>query len=106
MFSATIPKSLHPFLNKYLENPEFVEIEHTQKNKKNIEFYLIPTKGEDKVEKTLRLIDILNPYLSIVFCNSRESAESYPLLFQKHLTVQLTHPHFLYYYKRRYLNMD
>lgn len=75
VFSATIPKSLHPFLNKYLENPEFVEIEHTQKNKKNIEFYLIPTKGEDKVEKTLRLIDILNPYLSIVFCNSRESAD-------------------------------
>lgn len=49
VFSATIPKSLHPFLNKYLENPEYVEIENTQKNKKNIEFYLIPTKGEAKV---------------------------------------------------------
>ncbi|MDT3998587.1 DEAD/DEAH box helicase, partial [Staphylococcus saprophyticus] len=34
VFSATIPKSLHPFLNKYLENPEFVEIENTEKNKK------------------------------------------------------------------------
>ncbi|MDG0824691.1 DEAD/DEAH box helicase [Staphylococcus equorum] len=75
VFSATIPKSLHPFLNKYLENPEYVEIENTQKNKKNIEFYLIPTKGEAKVEKTLKLIDILNPYLCIIFCNSRDSAD-------------------------------
>ncbi|MDN6570590.1 MAG: DEAD/DEAH box helicase [Staphylococcus equorum] len=75
VFSATIPKSLHPFLNKYLENPEYVEIENTQKNKKNILFYLIPTKGEAKVEKTLKLIDILNPYLCIIFCNSRDSAD-------------------------------
>ncbi|NWK85641.1 DEAD/DEAH box helicase [Staphylococcus sp. GSSP0090] len=75
VFSATIPKSLHPFLNKYLENPEFVEIENTEKNKKNIEFYLIPTKGEAKIEKTLKLIDILNPYLCIIFCNSRDSAD-------------------------------
>ena len=74
MFSATIPKSLHPFLNKYLENPEYVEIENVQKNKKNIEFYLIPTKGEAKIEKTIKLIDILNPYLCIIFCNSRDNA--------------------------------
>lgn len=46
-----------------------------KKNKKNIEFYLIPTKGEAKVEKTLKLIDILNPYLCIIFCNSRDSAD-------------------------------
>lgn len=75
VFSATIPKSLHPFLNKYLENPDFVEIENTEKNKKNIEFYLIPTKGEAKIEKTLKLMDILNPYLCIIFCNSRHSAD-------------------------------
>ncbi|MBZ8173040.1 DEAD/DEAH box helicase [Staphylococcus cohnii] len=74
VFSATIPKSLHPFLNKYLENPEYVEIENVQKNNKNIEFFLIPTKGEAKIEKTIKLIDILNPYLCIIFCNSRDNA--------------------------------
>ena len=42
---------------------------------KNIEFYLIPTKGTEKVDKTLQLIDILNPYLCIVFCNSRDNAD-------------------------------
>lgn len=74
VFSATIPKSLHPFLNKYLNQPEFIVVDNQSQNKKNIEFYLIPTKGTAKVEKTLQLIDILNPYLCIIFCNSRENA--------------------------------
>lgn len=74
VFSATIPKSLQPFLNKYLSNPEFVGVDSKTHNKRNIEFYLIPTKGTEKVDKTLQLIDILNPYLCIVFCNSRDSA--------------------------------
>lgn len=75
VFSATIPKSLQPFLNKYLEQPDFVEVDSQSQNKKNIEFYLIPTKGAAKVEKTLKLIDILNPYLCIIFCNSRDNAD-------------------------------
>ena len=74
VFSATIPKSLHPFLNKYLEQPEFIEIEHLAQNKKNIDFYLIPTKGDAKIDKTLKLMDVINPYLCIIFCNSRDSA--------------------------------
>ena len=75
VFSATIPKSLQPFLNKYLSQPEFVEVDGKAHNKENIEFYLIPTKGSAKVDKTLELIDILNPYLCIIFCNSRENAD-------------------------------
>ena len=75
VFSATIPKSLQPFLNKYLSQPEFVVVDGKAHNKENIEFYLIPTKGSAKVDKTLELIDILNPYLCIIFCNSRENAD-------------------------------
>lgn len=75
VFSATIPKTLHPFLNKYLDNPEFIEVDNKTQNKKNIDFYLIPTKGTSKLEKTKALIDIINPYLSLIFCNSRESAD-------------------------------
>merc|ERR1712098_410498 len=45
VFSATIPKSLQPSLNKYLSQPEFVVVDGKAHNKENIEFYLIPTKG-------------------------------------------------------------
>ena len=65
---------MQPFLNKYLSQPEFVEVDSKSQNKKNIEFYLIPTKGTAKIDKTLSLIDMLNPYLCIIFCNSRENA--------------------------------
>ena len=41
------------------------EVDGKAHNKENIEFYLIPTKGSAKVDKTLELIDILNPYLCI-----------------------------------------
>ncbi|AYU55347.1 DEAD/DEAH box helicase [Staphylococcus debuckii] len=75
VFSATIPKSLHPFLNKYLNQPELIEVDNKTQNKKNIDFYLIPTKGAAKVDKTKSLIKILNPYLCIIFCNSRENAD-------------------------------
>lgn len=74
VFSATIPEQLQPFLNKYLSHPEYVAVDSKKQNKKNIEFFLIPSKGAAKVEKTLNLIDILNPYLCIVFCNSRDNA--------------------------------
>lgn len=76
VFSATIPKTLYPFLNKYLEQPEFIEVKSESKNKKSIEFFLIPTKGAQKIDKTVSLIELLNPYLAIIFCNSRDSADA------------------------------
>lgn len=75
VFSATIPKALHPFLNKYLTQPEFIEIEPNQKTNKNITFYLIPTKSNDKKEKLLTVVDAINPYLAIIFANSRDRAD-------------------------------
>ena len=75
VFSATIPKALHPFLNKYLTQPEFIEIEPNQKTNKNITFYLIPTKSNDKKAKLLTVIDAINPYLAIIFANSRDRAD-------------------------------
>src|SRR5699024_1173779 len=74
VFSATIPKSLHPFLNKYLENSEYVQIEKVNKNNKNIQLLLIITTGEAKMEKTLNLMDFLNVYLCIICFNSRDHA--------------------------------
>lgn len=75
VFSATIPKALHPFLNKYLSAPEFVEIETKSSNKDNIDFYLIPTKGEEKKAKILKVMEVINPYLAIIFANSRDRAD-------------------------------
>lgn len=75
VFSATIPKALHPFLNKYLSKPEFIEIEPDSKTNKNITFYLVPTKSNDKKEKLVSVMNTCNPYLAIIFANSRDRAD-------------------------------
>ncbi|WP_239724618.1 MULTISPECIES: DEAD/DEAH box helicase [unclassified Mammaliicoccus] len=84
VFSATIPKALHPFLNKYLDKPEFVEIETESSNKDNIDFYLIPTKGEEKQAKMLKVMDVINPYLAIIFANSRDRANELVAYLSEH----------------------
>ncbi|WP_414053590.1 DEAD/DEAH box helicase [Macrococcus equi] len=75
VFSATIPKALHPFLNKYLSKPEFIEIEPDSKTNKNITFYLVPTKSNDRKEQLSKVMTTINPYLAIIFANSRERAD-------------------------------
>ncbi|WP_414044500.1 DEAD/DEAH box helicase [Macrococcus sp. EM39E] len=75
VFSATIPKALHPFLNKYLSKPEFIEIEPDEKTNKNITFYLVPTKSNDRKDQLSKIMTTINPYLAIIFANSRERAD-------------------------------
>ncbi|WP_414051514.1 DEAD/DEAH box helicase [Macrococcus animalis] len=75
VFSATIPRALHPFLNKYLSKPEFIEIEPDEKTNKNITFYLVPTKSNDRKDQLSKIMTTINPYLAIIFANSRERAD-------------------------------
>ncbi|ASS98833.1 DEAD/DEAH box helicase [Geobacillus thermocatenulatus] len=75
VFSATIPEKLKPFLKKYMENPTFVHVDPKQTANENIEHVLIPLRGR---EKTKLLHDVLlsyNPYLAIVFVNTRKMAD-------------------------------
>jgi len=76
VFSATIPQSLRPFLFKYLENAKMIDIDKENNVNPNIEHFIIRSRGVSKEETLLRLTKIINPYLSLVFSNTREKAES------------------------------
>ncbi len=75
VFSATIPEKLKPFLKKYMENPEYVHIEPKQTSAKNIEHLLIPAKSRDKVDVVHDLLVAFNPYLAVVFTNTKQKAD-------------------------------
>lgn len=75
VFSATIPEKLKPFLKKYLENPEFIHIEPKQLAAENIEHYLLPARHRNKKELVSQILSIYNPYLAIVFTNTKKMAE-------------------------------
>ncbi|MBN8200567.1 MULTISPECIES: DEAD/DEAH box helicase [Bacillaceae] len=75
VFSATIPEKLKPFLKKYMENPKFVHVEPKQAAAANIEHWLLPSRHRNKVELVYQALTSFNPYLAIVFTNTKKKAD-------------------------------
>ena len=92
VFSATIPQGLRPFLKKYLENPVIEEIPTETVINPNVENWLMSTKGRDKNDMVYRLLTLGEPFLALVFANTRERAEElHAYLMERGLKVALIH---------------
>ncbi len=92
VFSATIPVGLRPFLKKYLENPVVEEIPTETVINPNVENWLMSTKGRDKNSLIYELLTMGEPFLALVFANTRERAtEIYHYLTEQGLKVALIH---------------
>lgn len=75
VFSATVPESLQPFLKKYMASPIHVQMDDKKPVAENLDFYLIPTRSKSKNSKLLEVMGAINPYLAIIFTNTRKQAE-------------------------------
>lgn len=75
VFSATIPEKLKPFLKKYMENPVMGEIKPKEKIATTIENCLLSTKGQDRIGIIYQLLTMGNPYLALVFANTKERVD-------------------------------
>lgn len=92
VFSATIPEKLKPFLKKYMENPKNIQIEPTRKAAENLEHYLLPSRHRDKKGLVHDTLIACNPYLAIVFTNTKKMADEVAdYLYQKGLKVGRVH---------------
>ncbi|CAM3887966.1 DEAD/DEAH box helicase [Geobacillus stearothermophilus] len=92
VFSATIPEKLKPFLKKYMENPTFVQVKPRQAANENIEHVLIPLRGREKARLLHDVLVSYNPYLAIVFVNTRKMADEVAdLLAEQGLKVGVLH---------------
>ncbi|MBM7618135.1 ATP-dependent RNA helicase CshB [Weissella uvarum] len=74
VFSATIPQKLQPFLKKYLDNPVVEEIPVETVISSTIQNVLMDTKGKAKDELIYNLLTMGNPYMALVFTNTKERA--------------------------------
>lgn len=72
LFSATLTKGLRQFINKYLSGTDEIIIEEKELTKSSIEHCFIPCKAKQKEEVLLKLIDLINPYLLLIFVNTKE----------------------------------
>ena len=75
VFSATIPEKLKPFLMKYMEKPEHVSIGRKQSLIENMHYSLVPMRSSNKYTKLKEIMATMNPYLAIIFTNTREHAD-------------------------------
>ena len=76
VFSATIPEKLKPFLKKYMENPVHVHIRANIPTVEEIQQYLVYEKSQTKLQVLLSIMETINPYICMIFTNTRKSAES------------------------------
>ncbi|HEO5146609.1 TPA: DEAD/DEAH box helicase [Streptococcus agalactiae] len=75
VFSATIPQKLQPFLKKYLTNPVMKKIKTATVIADTIDNWLLSTKGRDKNVQILELSKLMQPYLAMIFVNTKERAD-------------------------------
>lgn len=75
VFSATIPQKLQPFLKKYLTNPVMGKIKTATVIADTIDNWLLSTKGRDKNAQILELSKLMQPYLAMIFVNTKERAD-------------------------------
>lgn len=74
VFSATIPVGLKPFLKKYMQAPQHIHISPRIATAIKIEHILYPTKHRPRIEVLKKLLPALNPYLAVVFANTKKDA--------------------------------
>ncbi|HGD4283278.1 TPA: DEAD/DEAH box helicase [Streptococcus agalactiae] len=75
VFSATIPQKLQPFIKKYLTNPVMEKIKTATVIADTIDNWLLSTKGRDKNAQILELSKLMQPYLAMIFVNTKERAD-------------------------------
>lgn len=76
VFSATIPEKLQPFLKKYMEAPVHIHMNDKRPVAENIEFLLVPVRSKSRNTRLMDVIKGINPFLAVIFCNTRKNAES------------------------------
>ena len=92
VFSATIPQKLQPFLKKYLSNPVMEQIKTKTVISDTIDNWLVSTKGRDKNEQIYQLTQALQPYLAMIFVNTKDRADDlHAFLVEKGLKVAKIH---------------
>lgn len=84
VFSATIPKALMHFLHKYLSKTEIVDLNEKKFASSKVEHIFIPTKAKVKEEVLLELFQVINPYLALIFVNTKTKVDELATYLSDH----------------------
>lgn len=92
VFSATIPSKLQPFLRKYMEAPEWIQLNNQHHIADTIDNYLVSVRGRSRPDLLFESLTIGQPYLALIFANTIDTVrELYQFLKDKGLSVAMIH---------------
>lgn len=74
-FSATMAKEIVKFASRYQKDPVMVKVVHKEMTVPEVEQGYFELKENMKTEILSRLIDMYNPKLSLVFCNTKRKVD-------------------------------
>jgi len=75
LFSATMPQPIIDISKRFQNKPEFVRVQYAELTVPQTEQSYIEVKDRDKLDVLCRLIDLVDPQLAIIFCNTKRRAE-------------------------------
>jgi len=72
LFSATMPRQIINITKKYQKDPKILKVTHKELTVPKIEQYYIELdRNKTKLDVCTRIIDIYNPKLTLIFCNTK-----------------------------------
>lgn len=75
MFSATMPKEIQDIAAKFQKDPELIRVLKKELTVPRIEQFYYMMKQKDKLEVMSRLLNMYQPKLSVVFCNTKRQVD-------------------------------
>ena len=75
MFSATMPKAIMDIARNFQKDDRIIKVVRKELTVSNIEQFYYEVRPKNKTEVLCRLIDIYNPRLSVVFCNTKRQVD-------------------------------
>ena len=75
MFSATMPKAIMDIARNFQKDAKVIKVVRKELTVSNIEQFYYDVRPKNKTEVLCRLIDIYNPRLSVVFCNTKRQVD-------------------------------
>lgn len=75
LFSATMAKDIVTITKKFQKNPTIVDVMDNLQSAPDIEQLYLEVSEKDKVEVLVRLLDLHNVKLALVFCNTKSNVD-------------------------------
>lgn len=92
LLSATMPPKVRHLARKILSAPEEVTVKADNITAETVKQIVMFIEEEEKLRVLVRMIEVMNPYLGLVFCKTKEKAQDVALqLGQKGVNCEVLH---------------